>query len=108
MLAYKPVNLEEYLGLVDQTIYEADEILACADDEDATDAMEFSELLPVYEALAIELKKLHRAVKSGEHSFADGKNLAYMPLVDAWKVRIPFADILGILNDTHMKGLPNS
>ncbi len=108
MPAYKPVNLEEYLDLVDQAIYEADEILACADDEDAMDGMEFTELLPIYEALANELKKLHKAIKNGEHSFADGKNLAYMPLVDAWKVRIPFADILGILNDTHMKGLPNN
>lgn len=108
MPAYKPVNLEEYLDLADQAIYEADEIIACADDEDVTDAMEFTELLPVYEALAIELKKLHMAIKKGEHSFADGKNLAYMPIVGAWKVGIPFADILGVLNDTHMKGLPSS
>ncbi len=108
MPAYKPVNIDEYLDLVDQAIYEADEILACADDEDAFGAMDFTELLPVYEALAKELRKLHQAIKSGEHQFADGKNLAYMPLVDAWRTRIPFADILGILNNTHMKGLPNN
>jgi len=105
--AYKPVTIEEYLDLVDQAISEADEIIACAGDEDATDAMEFAELLPVYEALANELKKLHKAIQNSEHQFVDGKNLAYMPLVDAWKVRIPFADILGILNDVHLKGLPS-
>lgn len=105
MLVYKPINIEEYLDLVDQAIYEADEIIACADDEDS---MALTELLPVYEILAKELKKLHQTVKKGDHQFADGKNLAYMPLVDAWRHRIPFADILGILNDTHMKGLPES
>ncbi len=105
---YKPVNIDEYLDLVDQAIYEADEILACAGDEGEIDAMEFTELLPVYEALAIELKKLYQAIKNGEHQFADGRNLAYMPLVDAWRHRIPFADILGVLNDTHMKGLPSN
>lgn len=108
MPASKSVNLEEYLDLADQAIYEADEIIVCAADEDATDAMEFTELLPVYEALANELKKLHMAIKNGEHSFADGKNLAYMPLMYAWKVRTPFTDILGILNDTRIKALPNS
>jgi len=46
--------------MVDQAIYEADEIPACAEDENATDAMEFTELLPVYEALAIELKNCTR------------------------------------------------
>ncbi len=108
MPVYKPANLEEYLDLLDQAIYEADEIIACADDEDSIDSMDLTELLPVYEALAAELKKLHKTLKNGQHQFANGKNLSYMPLVDAWRHRIPFTDILGILNDTHMKGLPEN
>jgi len=108
MPVYKPVNIDEYLDLLDQAIYEADEIIACADDEDSIDAMDLTQLLPIYEALAKELRKLHQAIKNGEHEFASGKNLSYMPLVDAWKPRIPFADILGILNDTHMRGLPEN
>lgn len=108
MSVYRPVNLDEYLDLVDQAIYEVDEIIACAGDEDGFDSVNFTELLPVYEALGIELKKLYSAIKNGEHEFANGKNLDYMPLVEVWKQRIPFADILGILNDTHMKGISPS
>jgi hypothetical protein len=66
--------------------------------------VELTELLLVYEALSRELRKLDAGIKNGVHQFADGRNLTYMPLVDTWRQRIPFANILGILNDSHMKG----
>lgn len=43
MAAYRPKNLDEYLDLLDQAIHEADEIIACAVDEDAIDSMELAE-----------------------------------------------------------------
>lgn len=62
----------------------------------------------MYEALFRELRKLDAEIRSGAHQFADGKNLAYIPLVDTWRQRIPFADIPGILNNSFMKGLPEN
>ncbi len=105
---FEPKNLDDYLDLVDQAIYEADELVACAGDEGAYEDMELTELLPVYDALAKELKQLHAEIRSGRHHFADGKNLSFVPLVERWRARIPFADILAQLNESHMRGFPGA
>ncbi len=96
-------NARRVLDLVDQAIFEIDQLLVCAGDE-SDDDTELSELTPLYEHLLVELKKLHTDVVSGRHRFANGADLAFMPLVRRWKDRIPFVLMLEALNKTHQAG----
>lgn len=48
-------------------------------------------ILPVFEQLSRDLKTLHDAVRQGKRIFGQG-DLAFMPLVQKWKQRIPYHD----------------
>lgn len=98
------MTLDEYTDLVDQAIFEFDELLMCAEDEGDGD-YELSELLPIYEQLSGELRKLHADIVGGAHIFADGSDLPFMSLARQWKRRIPCAGLLEKLNVYHKSGL---
>ena len=100
-----PRTRDEYLDLVDQLIFEIEEVLMCAEDEGDPEDYEFSDLLPVYEQLSAELKKLHAAVLQGRHAFGADRDLAFMPLVNNWKERIPFYNLFVTLNMLNKQGL---
>lgn len=106
--AFQPKNIDDYLDLVDQAIYEAGELIACAADEDAFYDNALSGMVPAYEALAVELRALHQAVRDGTHRFTTGRRLPLMDIVDRYPSRIPFADVLSMLNEYHMKGFPGA
>ncbi len=95
---------DDFLDLVDQAIYEIDEIMLCAQDEGDPEGYQYSAALPLFEQLHGQLKALHAAVGEGRHAFADGSDLAFMPLVRKWCDHIPFHDALGALNELHRKG----
>ena len=99
-----PRTQDEYLDLVDQVIFETEEVLMCADDEGDPEDHEFSDILPVYEQLSKELKKLHADVLQGRHAIGKGEDLPFMPLVAKWKERIPFHDLLAALNYVYKTG----
>ena len=94
---------DEFLDLIDQAIFEIEDLLACAGDEGDSE-YEFTDLLPLYEHLASELKKLHADMKRGAHEFGKGKDLSFMPLVKQWGARIPFRELLGVINETYRSG----
>jgi hypothetical protein len=101
----EPRTSQEYLDLVDQTIFEIRDLLACADDEGDGD-YQFSELLPVYEQLEAELTKLHARITGGTYKgFGAGSDISFMPLASKWKRAIPFYDLLETLNKIHRDGL---
>ena len=106
MVFSKPETIDEFLDIVDQAIFEIDEILLCAEDEDGTD-FQLSGMVHIYEVLATELKALHEDIKRGQHNFADGADLAFMPLVEKARNFIPFVDLLGMLNRAHKEGFKN-
>ncbi len=101
---YTPKNTDEYLDLLDQAIYDAEELLMCAGDEGEAYDYDFSEIVPVIEQLVRELKKLHAEVKAGTHAFANDTDLAFMPLVRHYGSRIPFRTLLEALNTAHKAG----
>ena len=84
--------------------YEIDEIMMCAADEGDPEDSQYSELLPLFERIHRELKALHAAVTEGRHVFADGSDLRFMPLMQPWRERIPFRDVLETLNLVHKSG----
>ncbi len=88
-----PKTKDEFLDLVDQAIYETDEIMMCAADEGDPEDYQYSAMLPLFEQLRRELRTLHAAVVEGRHVFADGSDLSFMPLVRKWRDHIPFRDV---------------
>lgn len=101
-----PRTRDEYLDLVDQLIFEIEELLMCAQDEGDPEDYEFSELLPVYEQLSGELKRHHAEILQGTHAFGADQDLPFMPLVHQWRDRIPFHHLFAVLNAVHKQGLP--
>ena len=104
MIFTKPKTIDEYLDIVDQAIFEIDELLMCAEDVGEMD-YQLTEMARVYEHLAKILKDLHINIKDGKHQFADSSDLAFMSIVNQARNAIPFADLLELLNDTHRSGI---
>lgn len=99
----KPESVDEYLDLVDQAIFEMEDVLACAEDEG--DDIELSELTPLYEYLVKELKTLHASLLSDNHGFGQGEALPFAEVVAKWGMRIPCLDILNIILRNYKEGL---
>lgn len=103
MQVHKPKTPDEYLDLVDQAIFEMDDVLACAQDESADD-FELSELIPLYEYLTKELRTLHSNLSTGRHEFGQGKFPPFAEIVAKWGQRIPCLDLLNVIIRTYRSG----
>ncbi|MDH3242825.1 MAG: hypothetical protein OEY27_04300 [Gammaproteobacteria bacterium] len=101
-----PRTRDEFLDLVDQLIFEIEEVVMCAGDEGDPEDSEFSDLLPVYELLSKDLKQLHADIMQGRHVFGENRDLPFMPLVNKWKARLPFHNLFATLNLANRQGLP--
>ncbi|MDH5649631.1 MAG: hypothetical protein OEY67_08240 [Gammaproteobacteria bacterium] len=102
MQVYKPTTADEYLDLVDQAIFEMDDVLACADQEG--EDIDLSELVPLYQYLVKELRKLHENLTTGQHSFGQGETLPFAELVAKWSMRIPCVDLLNHIIRIYREG----
>ncbi|OGI58968.1 MAG: hypothetical protein A2V58_00630 [Candidatus Muproteobacteria bacterium RBG_19FT_COMBO_61_10] len=100
---YQPKTTEDYLELVDQAIFEVQDLVRCAEEED-DGIVEFAAQLPVYRELAEALQTLRAEVAAGTHKFGDKQDLPFMHLVRQWRSRIPFHVLLGALNTAHKEG----
>lgn len=96
-------NPDDFLDLVDQAIFDADDLIACAQDESDSDE-DFAGMLPVYQQLRAELGKLHAAVRAGGHAFGVGVDLPFMALVRRYRGRVPISGLLEAVNEIHRKG----
>lgn len=103
MIVPTPKTANEYLDLIDQAIFEMDDVLACADEE--VEDMQLSELVPLYEYLVKELKQLHADLVAGKSGFGQGDNLPMAEVVAKWGPRIPCVDILNIVITGYREGL---
>jgi hypothetical protein len=101
---HNPRTLDEYLSLVDEVLFELDELFACAEEEGDAEN-EFKALMPAYQQIARELKTLRTAIAEGRTQLGQGEELAFMPLVKKWKTLIPFAAELELLNLHYKRGL---
>lgn len=100
-MMYAPTSVDECLDLIDQAIFEIDDVPMCAADEGDED-WEFSDLLPLYQQLVGELERLHEAVRSGQHAYATGADRPFMAVVRRHRERIPFSNLFEALNRTHL------
>lgn len=106
---YKPRNVDEYIDLVQQAIFEIDELLACAEDEGDGES-EFVRILPALQRIASGLKTIQADIKAGTHVIARDEPLPFMPLVTDNRNRLPIAitGMLDALNLAHKKGFAGS
>ncbi len=93
---------DDFLDLVDQAIYEMDDLIAYAQDDSDMEG-DFSGMLTIYQQIIAELKKLHAAVRAGTHAFGEGQDLPFMVLVREWKARIPIGGLPEAINEAQKK-----
>ncbi|MBE9515475.1 MAG: hypothetical protein IME93_00710 [Proteobacteria bacterium] len=103
MQIYTPKDPNEYMDLVDQAIFEIDEIMACAGDEDGED-FALNELMPIFEFLDKELRQLDQDLRSGAHHFGEGRVLPFAEITESWGGRIPCTDVLRMIISIYKKG----
>lgn len=101
---HQPRSRHEYLDLVDQLIYEMEDLLRCAEDESESEP-EFSTQLELYHELLTAIRNHRDAVAAGRHGFADGKDLPFFAEARARRVFLPFFVMIEALNSAHKAGL---
>ncbi|AWP23355.1 hypothetical protein C4901_08420 [Acidiferrobacter sp. SPIII_3] len=98
---HTPVNQEEFLDLLDQAIFETRDMLSMIESEG--EDFELGENAGVFEVLERMLVALHTEICAGHHAFG-GSALAYTDLLARFRSRIPFADVLEMLNTVQKDG----
>jgi hypothetical protein len=101
---YDTKTPEEYMQLLDQIVFEVEELMRCAEDEGEVD-LELTGQLSFFQTLKRNLLDLRAVLVSGEHEFGRGKDLALMAEVRSGP-RIPFRLMLDALNTTYRNGFP--
>jgi len=99
----KPENVDDYIELIDQAIFETAELIACANDEGEGEA-EFSLMLPAFRELEAGLKALRAEIMRNEHRVGGGHDLPFMPLVQRERKQLPFVTLLDAINLAYKKG----
>ncbi|MDH5447365.1 MAG: general secretion pathway protein GspF [Gammaproteobacteria bacterium] len=97
----RPSTMEDYIELVNQALFEVDELRSSIeyDEEFMGDALNY------VESLENGLKSLYASMKSGTYQFAD-EDLGFMANVKkAPGIPIPFKTMLRLINQTHRLGL---
>ena len=97
----KPKTVEEYVELVNQAVYEVEELrMAMEYDEDSLGGA--ASFLDELERGVLGLK---REMAEGSYRWASG-DLPFMGIVENVDDRLlPFKDLLRLINHTHMTGL---
>ena len=97
----RPKTPEQYVDLVDQVIFELEELRMSAeyDMDSLGDALEF------LGELEGGVRALRQSMADGSYRFAD-EDLPFMPLVaQANELLLPFKDLFRVINETHRQGL---
>ncbi len=97
----RPKTVEDYVNLVDQAIFELEELRLSAeyDMDSMGDALEF------VGALEQQVRQLRQSMADGTYQFAD-EDLPFMKIVEQQGILLlPFKDLLRLINETHRKGL---
>ena len=97
-------SMEEYLYLVDETLFDAGDLLMAlsGDGEDGNDETESD--ISYSQELETQLTELQQSITDGSYQFAD-QDLPFMQLLQSHGAQIPFADRLELINHTHRQGL---
>ncbi len=98
----RPKTADEYVDLMHQAVYEVDEICSIMDE----DSDEFAPIRPYVNLLDTQLRKMYADMISGEYKFdPNGAELPFMEAVRRLGPRLPFGNLLKVIDETHRFGL---
>ena len=100
---YKARNVDDYVELINQALFEIEDLILCAEDEGEADA-EFSAVMPDLRAIEAGLKALHAEILGGNYVIGRGEDLPCMPVVQKVRKRLPIAVLIDAVNSAHKKG----
>lgn len=96
-----PSNLEEYLGLIEQALFEISDLRAAIEFD--MEGMESS--LGIVEELDHDLQHLKASLSEGSHIYANG-DLPYMLKIKKLNYKtLPFKSLLEDINRVHRNGM---
>ena len=97
----RPRTPEEYVDLVEQALFEIEELRASAE----YDMEEMGEALGFVDELEAAVRALLESMRDGSYRFAD-EDLPFMRLIEpVHESLLPFKSLLKLINDTHRQGL---
>lgn len=99
---YETNTPEDYMRLLEQTIYEIDDLVRCAEEEGDVD-VELTSQMATMRAIRAGLTQLAGQLASGEHEFGKGKELSFMEKVRELRY-LPFRPMFDALNGAYRKG----
>jgi hypothetical protein len=100
---YKVRNVDDYVELINQALFEVEDLILCADDEGDGDT-EFSMMMPDLRVIETGLKALHSEIVGGNYVIGRGEDLPFMPVVQKVRKRLPIAVLIDAVNNAHKKG----
>lgn len=99
-LISKPKSAEEYVKLVEQAVIELSEFRASLEYDMEEEGARYAFLEPLEQ----EVVRLRASMADGSYRF-ENKDLPFMVIVNRFRSRIPFSDLLALINRTHREGL---
>jgi tetrahydromethanopterin S-methyltransferase subunit A len=100
---YKVRNVDDYVELINQGLFEVEDLILCAEDEGEADA-EFSVVMPDLRMIETGLKALHAEILGGNSVIGRGEDLPFMPVVQKVRKRLPIVSLIDAINSAHKKG----
>lgn len=98
----RPKTADEYVDLMHQAVYEVDELRSVMDEE----SDEFAPFRPYIDLLDRQLRKMYDDMLSGQYQFdPNGAELPFMEVVRKLGPRLPFGNLLKVIDATHRFGL---
>jgi hypothetical protein len=98
----RPKTADEYVDLMHQAVYEVDEICSIMDEE----SDDFAPFRPYINLLDTQLRKMYDDMLSGAYKFdPNGPELPFMEVVRRLGPRLPFGNLLKVIDETHRFGL---
>ena len=99
---YAVDNLADYLAQIDDVIFDLEELVACADEDEGEELAEFA---PRSLEIADCLKALRDGIAAGGTELGGGEEMPCMPLAREIRRALPFYPLLEAINRTFRHGL---
>lgn len=98
----RPKTTDEYVDLMHQAVYEVDEIRSIMEE----DSDEFAPFRPYIDLLDKQLRQMYEDMVAGRYKFdPNGPELPFMDVVRKLGSRLPFGNLLKVIDETHRLGL---
>ncbi len=95
-----PKSIEQYVKLVDDTLIDVEEFIACLEFDMDDPGTQIQILEPIVAVLAT----MRAEMADGSYLFGK-EDLPFMNVANKLSLSLPFTQHLAVINETHIKGL---